>query len=250
MTISSLPARYLGQHELTELVERLAGQPELWGDQVSYAGGRRHYASIHRDEYVDVWLICWSPGTTRAGDRRLVRRGSCRAGRAHGVQPRIGGAHVRAESSEGGSICFRARPYSPADRGGGAEHLRTPFSAPLWRLGQYTIDRRRRAACRSATPTNSGRSTRRPRSTPPRVSCRFSLLRVHRRASAALLSSPIAPHQLLLRLAVHPSRRLLATARIDRTCPSPATGRCGRRRGAPHPAGSAGTPRTAGPPPA
>jgi hypothetical protein len=59
MTISSLPTRYLGRHELTDLVERLAGQPELWGDQVSYAGGRRHFASIHRDEYVDIWLICW-----------------------------------------------------------------------------------------------------------------------------------------------------------------------------------------------
>src|SRR5215510_5562217 len=61
MTISSLPARYLGQHELADLVERLAGRPDLWGDQVSYAGERRHFASIHRDEYVDVWLICWSP---------------------------------------------------------------------------------------------------------------------------------------------------------------------------------------------
>src|SRR5215467_13677290 len=62
MTISSLPARYLDKHELAELAEKLAESPELWSGQVAYSGGRRHYASIHRDEYVDIWLICWSPG--------------------------------------------------------------------------------------------------------------------------------------------------------------------------------------------
>lgn len=47
-------------------------RPDMWSDQVAYAGGRRHYASIHRDVYVDVWLICWSPGGAAAG-----RRPSC-----------------------------------------------------------------------------------------------------------------------------------------------------------------------------
>src|SRR2546429_9873405 len=62
MTISSLPARYLDKRELAELVEKLASHPDLWRGQVAYSGGRRQYASIHRDEYVDIWLICWSPG--------------------------------------------------------------------------------------------------------------------------------------------------------------------------------------------
>ena len=63
MTTSSLPARYLGQHELAELVKRLAGQPELWGDQVSYAGGRRHFASIR------------SPGPRRGAPAEAERPG-------------------------------------------------------------------------------------------------------------------------------------------------------------------------------
>jgi hypothetical protein len=44
MTFSALPARYLDQRELAELVENLAGRPDLWRDQVNHAEGRRHYA--------------------------------------------------------------------------------------------------------------------------------------------------------------------------------------------------------------
>ena len=89
MTISALPARYLDQRELAELVENLAGRPELWSDQVAYAGGRRHYASIHRDEYVDIWLICWSPGNDTGWHDHDVSSGAVRVvrGALDGVQP-------------------------------------------------------------------------------------------------------------------------------------------------------------------
>ena len=132
MTISSLPARYLGQHELAELVERLAGQPELWSDQVSYAGGRRHYASIHRDEYVNVWLICWSPGNDTGWHDHDVSSGAVRVVRGALMEsnPRIGGAHVQSGHHRGRLDLLRARPYSPADRGGGAEHLPARLLAP------------------------------------------------------------------------------------------------------------------------
>ncbi len=108
MTISSLPARYLGQRELTELVERLARQPELWSDEVSYAGGRRHFASIHRDEYVDVWLICWSPGNDTGWHDHDVSSGAVRVvqGALMESNPRIGGVHTQAVITEGGSISF------------------------------------------------------------------------------------------------------------------------------------------------
>jgi len=141
MTISSLPARYLGQHELAELVERLAGRPDLWSDQVSYAGGRRHFASVHRDEYVDVWLICWSPGNDTGWHDHDISSGAVRVVRGTLMEsnPRIGGAHTQMAITEGGSICF------------GPDHIHRltgeaqqsislhAYSPPLWRLGQYTI---------------------------------------------------------------------------------------------------------------
>ena len=142
MTISSLPARYLGQHELTELVERLAGEPDLWSDQVSYAGGRRHYVSIHRDEYVDVWLICWSPGNDTGWHDHDVSSGAVHVVRGALMEsnPRIGGAHAQAVVTEGGSICFG--PDHIHRLTGEAEQSISlhAYSPPLWRLGQYTID--------------------------------------------------------------------------------------------------------------
>src|SRR6185437_15731986 len=97
MTIPALPARYLGPRELTELVEDLADHPELWRDQVAHAGGRRSYASIHRDEYVDVWLICWSPGNDTGWHDHDVSSGAVHVVRGALIEsnPRIGGTDLQ-----------------------------------------------------------------------------------------------------------------------------------------------------------
>ncbi len=89
MTIPALPARYLDQHELAGLVQSLAARPDVWSDQVSYAGGQRHYASIQRDAYIDVWLICWSIGNDTGWHDHDVSSGAVHVvrGGAAGVQP-------------------------------------------------------------------------------------------------------------------------------------------------------------------
>jgi hypothetical protein len=61
MRLDSLPARLLDEHELRELVDGLARQPEVWDQLVAFRGDSRHFVSLHRDEYVDAWLICWGP---------------------------------------------------------------------------------------------------------------------------------------------------------------------------------------------
>ena len=142
MTIPSLPARYLDGNELAELVEKLADSPDLWRNQVSHAAGRRHFASIHRDEYVDIWLICWSPGNDTGWHDHDVSSGAVRVvqGALTESNPRIGGVHVQTVVGEGSSFCF------------GPDHIHRltddaeqtislhAYSPPLWRLGQYTID--------------------------------------------------------------------------------------------------------------
>src|SRR6266576_7065972 len=104
MTISALPVRCLEQRELAELVENLAGRRDLWSDQVTYAGGQRHYVSIHRDEYVDIWLICWSPGNDTGWHDHDISSGAVRVvrGALMASNPRIGGLHVQAVITEGG----------------------------------------------------------------------------------------------------------------------------------------------------
>ncbi len=142
MTVSALPARHLDRRELTELVEELAGRPDLWSDQVSYAGGQRHYASIHRDEYVDVWLICWSPGNDTGWHDHDVSAGAVHVVRGALIEsnPRIGGVHVRTIVTEGSSFSFG--PDHIHRLAGEAEQTISlhAYSPPLWRLGQYSID--------------------------------------------------------------------------------------------------------------
>jgi len=142
MTISSPPARYLDKRELAELVEKLASHPDLWRGQVAYSGGRRQYASIHRDEYVDIWLICWSPGNDTGWHDHDISAGAVRVvlGALMESNPRIGGMHAQTVIAEGGTICFGPdhihRLTCEAERSVSLH----AYSPPLWRLGQYSID--------------------------------------------------------------------------------------------------------------
>jgi len=143
VTMTSLPARYLDQTELAELVEQLAARPELWIDQIACSSAmHRHCASIHRDEYVDVWLICWSPGNDTGWHDHDISSGAVRV--VHGAlresTPRIGGAHAQTVVTEGRSFSFG--PDHIHRLTGHAEQSISlhAYSPPLWRLGQYSID--------------------------------------------------------------------------------------------------------------
>jgi len=138
----TLPARYLDRRELAELVDNLAGRTDLWGDHIGYADGLRHYASIHRDEYVDIWLICWSSGNDTGWHDHDVSSGAVRVVRGALVEsnPRIGGAHVRTVVTAGCSFSF-GPDHIHRLTGAAAQAVSLhAYSPPLWRLGQYIID--------------------------------------------------------------------------------------------------------------
>ena len=142
MTETALPARCLDQRELVELVENLAGRPDVWSDQVAHAGGRRHYVSLHRDEYVDIWLICWSPGNDTGWHDHDISSGAVHVVSGTLVQsrPRIGGAHDHMVVAEGCSLSFGPdHIHRLTDEAERAISLHA-YSPPLWRLGQYSID--------------------------------------------------------------------------------------------------------------
>jgi predicted metal-dependent enzyme (double-stranded beta helix superfamily) len=142
MTISALPAGHLTEGELAELAETVAACPDLWSGQVDHADGQRHFASIHRDEYVDVWLICWSAGNDTgwhdhdgcAGAVRVVR------GAITESRLRIGGVPVQTVVTAGCSFSFG--PDHIHRLTGAAEQSISlhAYSPPLRRVGQYIID--------------------------------------------------------------------------------------------------------------
>ena len=142
MTPSPLPPRNLDQAELTALVERLAGDPDRWSELVEYGEERRVYVSLHRDDYVDVWLLCWTPRSDTGWHDHDISSGAVRVvrGALSESNPRIGGEPASRVVTAGESFCFgpdHIHRLAGADARSVSIHA---YSPPLWRLGQYTID--------------------------------------------------------------------------------------------------------------
>jgi predicted metal-dependent enzyme (double-stranded beta helix superfamily) len=138
---SALPARDLTTGELKELVDTLAERPELWQADVAYDDDRRHFVSLHRDEHVDVWLLCWTNrNDTGWHDHdvssvayHVVEGALCEA------NPRMNGTPRQTLLGPGSSLAFGPehihRVTGVADRSVSIH----AYSPPLWRLGQYAI---------------------------------------------------------------------------------------------------------------
>jgi predicted metal-dependent enzyme (double-stranded beta helix superfamily) len=139
--LDALPARNLDKRELRELVDRLAAAPELWREQVAFSGDQRHYASLHRSEHVDVWLLCWADGNDTGWHDHDVSSGAVRVvqGAITEHNLRLGGAHVESRMDDGTSFCFdpdHIHRLTPAVDGSVSIHA---YSPPLWRMGQYSF---------------------------------------------------------------------------------------------------------------
>jgi predicted metal-dependent enzyme (double-stranded beta helix superfamily) len=142
MNWPSLPARNLERTELQALVEELARDPERWREHVAFSGENRHYVSLHRDDYVDVWLLCWTPGDDTGWHDHDISSGAVHVvrGAIRESSPRIGGEPLGHTITAGGAFSF------------GPEHIHRlvgeddeavsihAYSPPLWRLGQYSVD--------------------------------------------------------------------------------------------------------------
>ncbi|MFI0411420.1 cysteine dioxygenase [Actinomadura sp. 3N508] len=137
-----LPGRPLDRRELRALVDGLAGRPGLWRQHVAFPGGRRHYASLYRDEHVDVWLLCWTPENDTGWHDHDVSSGAVRvvAGAIEENNPRIGGEPLRTVVAEGRSFCFGPDHIHRLTGVEDASVSIHAYSPPLSRLGQYSID--------------------------------------------------------------------------------------------------------------
>jgi Cysteine dioxygenase type I len=143
MAFDGLPERDLDRRELQELVDGLAERSELWRDQVAYSSEQRHYASLHRDEYVDVWLLCWTSDNDTGWHDHDVSSGAVRVvrGAIKECNPRIGGVHLETVVPEGASFSFGPDHIHRLVGAADASVSIHAYSPPLWRLGQYSIDR-------------------------------------------------------------------------------------------------------------
>jgi hypothetical protein len=141
MAWQQLPARMLDKHELRALVDELAQHPELWADRVAFADAERHYVSLYRDDYVDVWLLCWTPTNDTGWHDHDISAGAVRVVRGviNENNPRIGGQHLTAAVPSGESFCFGPDHIHRLTGGPGGAVSIHAYSPPLGRLGQYSI---------------------------------------------------------------------------------------------------------------
>jgi hypothetical protein len=143
MHTDTLPVqRDLNPQELQALVDDLAQRPELWRAHIAFSDEERHYVSLHRDDHVDIWLLCWTRRNDTGWHDHDISAGAVRVvqGAINEHNPRIGGNHHLATIPAGQSFRF------------GSEHIHRltgatddtvtihAYSPPLWRLGRYSID--------------------------------------------------------------------------------------------------------------
>jgi predicted metal-dependent enzyme (double-stranded beta helix superfamily) len=142
MTLLSLPARDLDREELTALVERIAAEPERWSERVGYGDTERVYASLHRDDHVDVWLLCWTPVNDTGWHDHDISSGAVRvvSGALAESNPRIGGEPATRIVAAGESFSFGPDHIHRLTGVGDRSISIHAYSPPLWRLGQYSID--------------------------------------------------------------------------------------------------------------
>jgi predicted metal-dependent enzyme (double-stranded beta helix superfamily) len=142
MPLPPLPPRNLDRDELQALVERLALQPDYWRELVDFSDERRVFASLYRDDYVDVWLLCWTPQNDTGWHDHDISAGAVTVvrGALSESNPRIGGRPATRLVPAGESFSFGP---DHIHRLAGEERLSVSihaYSPPLWRLGQYAID--------------------------------------------------------------------------------------------------------------
>jgi hypothetical protein len=142
MSWPSLPVRNLDRDELESVVNQLALDPGRWGDLVDYSDEERVFVSLYRDDYVDVWLLCWTRRNDTGWHDHDISAGAVRVvqGALLESNPRIGGRPVSRVVPAGASFSFGPehihRLVGREDRSASIH----AYSPPLWRLGQYEID--------------------------------------------------------------------------------------------------------------
>ncbi len=142
IALPALPPRDLDPDELARLVDEIAAGAGDWSAHVAFDDRERVFVSLHRDDHVDLWLLCWTAVNDTGWHDHDVSSGAVRVvtGALTESNPRIGGAPVTRVVRAGESFGFGPdhihRLTGAVDRSVSIH----AYSPPLWRLGQYSID--------------------------------------------------------------------------------------------------------------
>ena len=133
--------RDLEPHELERLVTDLAGRSEEWAHHVAFDAEERVYVSLHRDDHVDVWLLCWTPENDTGWHDHDVSSGAVAVVAGELVENNLTLAQGARETRVAAGSTFGFGP-DHIHRLNGAVHGSVSvhaYSPPLWRMGQYHV---------------------------------------------------------------------------------------------------------------
>lgn len=139
----SLPrGRDLRPAELVGLAAGIVRRPALWADRVEHREGERTFALLHDDEHLQVWLICWSPGSdTGFHDHDGSAAGVALAeGVVHDERLTLGGPPVLRRLGRGDAARVEPTEIHRVHHPGGAPAVSVhAYSPPLHRMGSYSV---------------------------------------------------------------------------------------------------------------
>jgi predicted metal-dependent enzyme (double-stranded beta helix superfamily) len=129
---------------LEDVVTHVAVRPDLWQSRIDRTSPSRMYASLHRDAYVDVWAIFWRPGNDTGWHDHDTSSGAVRVveGMLTESELRVGGQEQRRVYWAGDFFSFDPSHIHRLVCEEGCAISIHAYSAPLWRLGQYSVDDR------------------------------------------------------------------------------------------------------------
>ncbi|MEO8687111.1 MAG: cysteine dioxygenase family protein [Solirubrobacteraceae bacterium] len=134
--------RDLDRRELTDLVTRIAADPEQWRGLVRHGTPERHFEQLWRDGHVDVWVITWTSGNDTGFHDHDLSRGAVAVVEGEVTEERltVGGPPLRLHHAAGSTFDFDASHVHRMclDGGGPAVSIHA-YSPPLWRMGTYTV---------------------------------------------------------------------------------------------------------------
>lgn len=134
--------KILVRPELEALVTDIAGRPELWMGHLDRNSPQRMYACLHRDAHVDVWAIFWRPGNDTGWHDHDISSGAVRVveGALTNCGLRVGAPERRREYRAGHLFSFDPTEIHRLMCETETAISIHAYSAPLWRLGQYSVE--------------------------------------------------------------------------------------------------------------
>lgn len=141
LRLDNLPGRDLDPRELRALVASIAEDTDSWVHHVGFDDEERVFAHLHRDDHVDVWLLCWTPVNDTGWHDHDVSSGAVAVVAGELVENNLnlltGG--VDTAIGAGKAFCFgpeHIHRLNGALAGSVSVHA---YSPPLQRMGQYDV---------------------------------------------------------------------------------------------------------------